>query len=372
MKALRATVWLILCVGCSAGLPEPFAAAKQHAEQAYARGEYDVAAGHWQRARDVAPNAREREEASYRLAATLERDSQLSRADPLYAELADGTGERAARAAFSRAALAFERDDPEAGSRMLREAILRFPNTGLARGAASRLLMHLEKTASPKAALRETEVLCRQLTASDLAEYLEFERARRVEALGNVSQARALYLGLAHRFPYPRGTYWDDALLSAARIDLTLRRFKSAVSHLETLLASREIARLSGSYERKSFAEARYLLAEIQRDHLKDLDRARLEFRRVFVDHPTSRLGDDALFEETLIARRQGNVQAACDAMRLMAHREPSSRYVPCSGLLCPELTPTTGTCRDYLRRTIERRLEGPGPAAPNHSSSSM
>ncbi|HEY8944240.1 MAG TPA: tetratricopeptide repeat protein [Polyangiaceae bacterium] len=314
-----------------------------------------------------APNQRERDEATYRMAASLERAGDYEAAAAAYRTLARGRGARAARATFALADLELARGDPGGSATLLRAAILRFPNFGPARGAAARLLKYIEKEQGQNAALAETERLARRLAASELAQFLEFERARRVQRAGHLSDARTLYLELARRYPYPRGVYWDDSLLAASRIDIHLGAYGAALAHLEALLAQRERARVSGSYERPAFAESRFLLGELHRDHLGDLGRARAEFRRVFEDHPSSRLGDDALFEEILIARRQQDYAGACEVARMLYRSRRESRFSACLPLLCSELSDTTGTCPTYLKRAIDRAAAPP----QDYSSSS-
>jgi tetratricopeptide (TPR) repeat protein len=326
-------------------------AERQAAERAYRRGDYPAAAEHWAKARALAPNRRESDEALYRLAATHERAGETTRASALYAELERGGGERAARAAYTRAALARARDPNGAGARSLRSALLRFPDAGPARAALLRWLADVEARAGARAALAEIESLRRTLDPSELGEVLLFERARRSEALVAPARARELYLAVAARFPYPFGAYWDDALLAAARLDVALGEFQAAVDHLSRILSERETARLSGSYERKSFAEARFRIAEIYRDRLHEPERARAEFRRVFTDHATSLLRDDALFEESLILLRQG--RAACEPAGLLVRTQPGSRFAACAALLCPMLGRPLGACRSSVERRI-------------------
>lgn len=351
--ATLALAWLA-CAACAPSLPAAFVAKRDAAERAYLQRDYAAAAAHWTRARDEAPNARERHEASYRLATTYERAGDAARAEALYLELERTGGERAARAAYARAALAAARGDEAQANRLLRAALIRFPDSGPARGALIRYLDDLGAAQGGSAALAEIDALLEALRRTELAETLDFERARRSEASVSKTRARAAYLAVADRYPYPFGAYWDDALLAAARIDLELGDDALAVAHLSRILAEHERARFSGSYERKTFAEARFRIAEIYRDRLRDPARARAEFRRVFVDHPTSLLRDDALFEESLILIAQGLGSAACEPAELLVRAEPDSRFAACAPILCPTLKGSSRTCRPYLLRKIE------------------
>lgn len=370
-RAKALLVGLALTLGCSQHLPPEFAAASNAASAAYSRGHYRAAAALWNEARELAPNARERDEATYRTAVSRQRAGDLAAADALYAELERADGERAARAAFARVDLASARGQPADAEARLLAALSRFPNAGPARNALLRRLRTIEADRGTEAALRESERLLSSLSRTELAECLWFERARRLEVLGQLDEARAQYIELARRFPYPYGAYWDDAWLSAARLDSNAGRFVEATRHLETLLAARETARLSGSYERPAFSQARFRLAEIYRDELDDPARAQKEFRRVHDDHPTSLLGDDALLEAALVARRQGDTAGACRVMQQLVREAPQSRFAACAHLLCQAMKGRAEPCRDYVRRRISSALDARTPRGGYSSSSS-
>ena len=248
----------------------------------------------------------------------------------------------------------------------MRAALFRFPNSGLSPRAAGRVLDRVAERDGAAAAILEAERLERALRGSELEERLGFERASRLERAGNSPLALAAYLDLARRFPYPLGAYWDDSLTAAARLELGFGRPQRAILLLERVLAERERARISGSYERKSFAEARFRIAEIARDHLGDRDRAQREFHRVWTDHPTSRLGDDALFEEALLAVASGDREAACASAKLFAERARDSRYARCVRELCPGMAARSGrACPSYA---VERLPAGGRNAAADAS----
>jgi TolA-binding protein len=109
-----------------------------------------------------------------------------------------------------------------------------------------------------------------------------------------------------------------------------------------------------GSYERARYAEARFRLAELYRDALGDPARARREFRRVFDDHPTSLLGDDALFQEALMARSAGDVSGTCAPLRILKAKLPASRFAACASELCPRLgNEATRRCAPYILESL-------------------
>lgn len=366
MKRLAA---LVLCLACG-GAATPYGRERTLAQRAYERGDFAAALAHWERAARHASDEHERSEAEYRRAATLERRGELARAEAAYLGIERAGGERAARAAFARAALVLDRD-PARGHELLLSAALRFPSSGSAGHALDRVLDHVARTRGAPAALAEAERLLAALAGSELEERLRFARASRLEELDRSAAALAAYLELTERFPYPRGAYWDDALLGVARLELERNQPERAIAALERLLAERETARISGSYERKAYARARFTIAEIYRDRLDAPARARREFRRVFEDHPTSLLGDDALFEEALIALRARNEAGACESARVLAERARESRYARCLHELCATYSPDGERgCPTYALERIRGAASTP-PATHFSSSSS-
>ena len=371
----RACAWLGACVlvlvACAAKLPPAYVASRTQAERAYERGDYGRAAKLWADAAQKAPPGREREEARYRQATSLERSGDDASADALYRVLEISPGERSERAAYARAEIAERHVAKSDSFDALRSAILKYPNSGLARGAATRYLAREAELGGAERALAATEALLAQVRSTELEESLLYARARRLEDLERKAAARDAFIELARRFPYPHGAYWDDALLAAARIDQGLGDYQAALTALEQLLSARETSRLNGSYERVSYAEARFLSAEIWRDGLHDPTRARSAFRRVWTDHPTSRLRDDALFEEALTALASGDAGGACDPARLLLRSEPDSRYAACAADLCPTVSSGAKACHAYLQERIARARSRPATARDDHSSSS-
>jgi hypothetical protein len=84
-------------------------------------------------------------------------------------------------------------------------------------------------------------------------------------------------------------------------------------------------------------------------------------------EHPSSLLGDDALFEAAALAQRSGNAGEACRVAEELVKTRPDSRYSRCASELCARLSPDA-ECRPYVRRRIQAALRG---AADVHSSSS-
>jgi len=350
--------WLalsMLVLGCSAARPKPYEEAAHAAERAYSAGRYQEAAESWLEAA-AHGEPRDRQEAEYRAAASYERGKQYDQALAIYTRLAAQKGERAARALLAAAEIERRRGSEERAQSLFLAALRNHPDSGPGEIALREHVAFVKESGGVQAALSALEPLIAELDGSELDERLRYERARLLDEAGNTTQARDAYLDVARRHPYPEGALWDDALFRAALCEEKLGRPQQAIQVLEGMLLEREEAHLSGSYERARYAEARFKIAELYRDALGEPARARAEFRRVWNEHPTSLLRDDALFEEALIARAQNDQAGACRALELLLDAAPDSRFVPCAPRLCPSLKATDGRrCRDYLLRRLER-----------------
>jgi TolA-binding protein len=336
----------------TASNPSPFAVRAAAAQRAYAHGRYEQAARIWDDARSVATSPRNREEASYRTAVSLKRADRTDEAIAIFETIARSSSSRAPRAALTLAQLEHRRGNAEGQARWLDALVQHHPESAEARRA---VVMRTQRLDDPAAKRRYLAAVWQGDGASSLRERAGYELARHLEAEGDPVGAAAQYDAVATRFPYPRGALWDDALYRLAEVLHRLGRTRDAIGRLEALLSYRERSTLQGSYERPRFAQARFRIAELYRDALRDPEQARSAFREVWKSHPTSRLRDDALWEAALIAAREGWRAQACADLEELARGEPLSRYVPCAGHLCPS-HPPPDSCRGY----IERRLVAP------------
>jgi tetratricopeptide (TPR) repeat protein len=332
----------LVASACGPSQDARFAAAEARANAVTRTGRHAEAAARWLDAARIADSKLDREEALYRAASSYERAGKAPEALALYERLDRGQGERAARASFDRARLVRERDLGR-GDALLVAAIRRHPNSGLAPRALRELLVRREAESGTGAALEAATRLVAELGTSELDETLRYERARLLERLGLLAEARDAYVETATRHPYPEGALWDDALARAAGVEVALGRPRAAITLYERMLAEREPSSGLGSYERARYAEARFRIAEIFRDGLGNAPRARREFRRVYAEHTTSLLRDDALWQEALLALGTGDRAGACAALTLLARDLPDSRYAPCVRRICPS-APATGS----------------------------
>jgi hypothetical protein len=351
--------WLLVAafLACTPSLPAAYVRSREAAEAAYASGRFADAGSRWLEAAESAASGRDRAEARYRAAASFQRAGQLDRATELYARLAAGTSERAARATFALADLRLQSGDDAGGYAALEAAARKYPSSGVANLALRRYFAALAAAGGDQAVLDYIERVTPELDRSELAEQLLYERARRLEAGGRVRDARDAYLALAERFPYPHGAYWDDALYRAADCAARLAQPARAVSLLERMLAARETAHFSGSYERPRFADAAYRVAQLYRDALGNPEAARRAFHGVFVDFPTSTWRDDALWQEALLARTEGEF-GPCTPLALLVRELPDSRYAACAHELCPKIAALARrACAAYIERDLSQGI---------------
>jgi hypothetical protein len=350
-------------LACAPTLPERYVVARAAAERAYASGRYAEAADRWLEAATATDRKRDAEEARFRAAASFARAGASERAQAEYARLAaKPEGDRAPRAEYERIRLERLGGNADAAHADLLAFLRRFPDSGLAPAALDECLRWYEEHSTERAALAWLDGEIAAIGRTELGEALEYRRARLLDSMGQTRRARDAYRALAKRYPYPRGAYWDDALWYASKADERLGDYSAALADLNRMLAEREPAYLQGSYTRSRYDDAQYRIAELYRDALGDPRAARRAFDRVFTEHETSTLRDDALWNEALLARPDDPTDA-CRVLARLARALPDSRYVPCIPLICPDVARPQATtaqkpateCRAYLQRELAR-----------------
>jgi TolA-binding protein len=346
---------LFVCLPCCASYkPSEYARLDAAAARAYSAGRYQEAARRWEEAARSAKLSRNKSEARYLMASSLLRGGMRSEAVAAFDRVVadDPKGPRAARAAHDRALTLIALGQVERGYQALEAMLRAYPESGVAAGALRRYLSHLQRSGEG-AVQQYLERSLPSLEKTELGEAAHYAYAESLERDEKTEEARAQYLLVAKNYPYPRGALWDDALFHAAELEAKAGDPRAAIAHLEEMLAKRETAYMSGSYERRRYAEARFRIAELFRDALGDSASARQHFERVFADHKTSRLRDEALWNAALLASRSGDRAGACRDLETLAAAIPDSRYVPCAERLCPtgKGPGSSGQCRGYILR---------------------
>jgi tetratricopeptide (TPR) repeat protein len=353
-------LWPALALALAACAPDrgdEFTRALAEARRAHTAGRFDEAATRFDVAARTAKVPRDAVYARYEAALARARAGDAARAS---AELraiaaADPPNAYSAQAAFRAAMLAMPIDEARAYAEL--EAVaLRFPRSGVGRVALLRVLRRDDEVSGPAAALARAERLTPKVVGTPLEEDARYERAKRLAALDRKEEARAAYLDVADRWPYPFGVYFDDALYRASEIEEELGRPGEAIVHLERLLRYREKAEMMGSYERPRYVPALLRIADLYEKRLGDRARARQSLHRLYRDFETSTLRDDALWREAELWREDGDEATACKRLATLASEFPDSRYVPCASERCPSIarpkkSKAPATCRGYILR---------------------
>ncbi len=343
--------------GCAPQRGSAFERSLAEARRAETAGRFAEAAGSYDAAAGSAQVPRDATHAKYLAALMLARGG--ARADALVRldviAAAQPPQADSASAALRAADLRIAAGDDE-GWRRLEALLHAFPASGVARPALHRVLRHDDDTIGIPAAIAHVRVLQKTLGDTDLGESLAYEAALRLAETGDTRGARDAFVDVATRWPYPGGSLFDDALFRASELDEKLGRFDDAARDLERLLDEREVAQLSGSYQRPRYSSALFRLATLYRDKLKDKERARQAFHRLYADFTTSILRDDALWQEAALWREDGDTGTACERLASLAEDIPDSRYVPCAMQLCPRVkraakSKAPAECHPYIQR---------------------
>lgn len=353
-----ALVLSVIGLGCAPHRGAAYERALAEARHAHHNGRFDTAAERFDEAARTAKVPRDAVYARYEAALARARAGDVARAAAELRALADTKPPNAysAQAAYKAADLALERD-PDAGYAELEAAMLRFPESGVARVALGRILRHDDETAGAATALAHLEALGPRVANTALEQDVAYERSKRLADTGQTEAARDAFLDVARRWPYPKGAFFDDALYRASELEEKLGRPREAIAHLEHLLSFRESSATIGSYERPRYVPALLRIAQLYEERLNDRERAREALHRLYAEHKTSTMRDDALWREAELWQKDGNREAACDRLATLASDFPDSRYVPCAVERCPSTVTRPAkskapkACRAYLTR---------------------
>lgn len=349
---------LALIAGCGIDRGEAYVRSFTEAQRAHNAGRYEEAARHYAQAARDAIRLKDRDEAYYLEARMYQRLERWDDARASYESLlrVSPKGPRTGRAAFDRALLSIAYGASEEGYRELERALLQHPNHGSARRGLRVWLAHQQRLGGEAQLQTEVVRLQARLGRTTLGQQLAYELGLSYRRAGELERAHAQLLKAARDHPIPKGTLTDDAYWHAAEIAEELGNTQLALADLRELLSSREVA-TGGSYERPRYPAAQMRIAELYRRR-GDYDTARREYRRMYRTHTTSILADDAMWQEALLAKQQGDDQDACDIAEDLPDSFADSRYVRCVRDLCPslgadEVPAQKRPCPPYILREI-------------------
>jgi hypothetical protein len=334
---------------------------------AAAAADYDRAAADsegYDKAVSALTRERDQDEARWDAAQATARAGDIAGAAIRFEALAgDGGSEHQAEAMLRLALLRIDSGDADRGWQDMEQIPRRFPTHGVAHVAVRKLVQHADEH-GPRAGLDELRALERDLDATELVQLLAYLDAVHVEATGDDRGARSAYGQIADRWPYPFGSFFDDALWRASLIDEKLGLYQPAVDDLERMLRQRETTTLVGSYERAKFVPAMLRIGELYRDRLHDRAKAKDAYHRFYVEFAHSTLRDRALWLEAALWREDGDSVAACSRLATLVGQFPDSRYVPCAleecrGLTRPRASAAPKECHEYIERTAGRESTG-------------
>ena len=252
----------------------------------------------------------------------------------LLAQVAGEGGEwdHQARARLQLAAIGLDSTVPAeiaAAHRTLMALVEESPDTGPARGALRLRLRALDaETPTRATAISWLDSLAAnpRIRRSILIESILAERAIRIEAAGDPAAAEIAWRAVVEAVPYPDNSHWDDGHLALARVQRLAGRPQEALASLARMLAVREVSWGNGSYAAPRFDVGALLAAEILRDDLHEPEAAADAFHRVFTEHTTSLLRDNALWEEAAL-RREHDPVGACRVWRTLVAEFPCERF---------------------------------------------
>jgi len=329
------------------------------AERTENAGRYEAAAAMYDAAAAQAKLPRDRDHARYLAALMLARGGNARDAAARMRAIAEMSppSEDSAEAGYKLADLTLSNGDEAEGWRRMEAFVARFPASGVAARAFRRIMRHDEETGGKRAALDHAKRLQPQLEATELGELVAYTIARYVGDLGDPAASRDALMAVAARWPYPKGALWDDSLYRASQLDEQLGRYEQAIADLERMLVERETSHFVGTYNRPLYTPALVRIGVLCRDRLHDRARARAAFHRLYTELENSVNRDDALWEEAMLWKDEGDTGTECSRLRTLVSQFPASRYVPCAAEECPDIraaadTGAPKTCHPYIKRT--------------------
>ncbi|MBK8258547.1 MAG: tetratricopeptide repeat protein [Polyangiaceae bacterium] len=335
-------------------------------QRAYHAGRYTEAETEYQKAVLAARRLKDRDEAMLLVARMQERAGRLEEARVSYEAIAVAKppGPRKVRAAVAAAQILIEQGRDNEGYARLLDIAKKDPNHGDARTAMLRVIENERDLGGDERVLafliREQPIF----RGTELAIFFDYHIAKGFADTGKVEKARDLFVAHARANPYPYGEFTDDAFMRAADIEVELGHPKEAIKLIDEMLSVLEVSGIPGSYTRPRFPEGAWKRAEIYRDKLNDNASARRAFHWFYKNLKFAIKRDDALWEEALLASKDGDASNACHLVETLADDFPQSRYVRCGHELCKtaDLPKQERECPEYILRGIRQMRGEPEP----------
>ena len=350
MRRAAALAFLVACGGAPSAYTVHFAAG----ERAETAGRHAEAADAFDKASRDPATKRERDHAAFLAGLELVRAGDVASGAQHLEAVVKNRGEHAAQARWQLIQLDVATSQPNVATE-LDDFLRTYPNDGLAYPALQARLRIARAAGGEAEALSVLRALEPAVAKSDSAARVAFDVAESLAALGKPDEARAAFLSVATRFPYP-GEYFDDALYRASEIDEQQGRVPEAIADLEQMVAVLESSTLPGTYIRPRFPDAAWRIAVLYRDKANDAKKAIDWFERYYDMFPNDLRRAEALWQEAKLLQKGGDESAACSRLAKLVSAQPDSRYVPCvvtrcSGVERPKESHAPKTCHAYITR---------------------
>ena len=257
--------------------------------------------------------------AAFRLAQQLEQLEQFPDAAQAYRDVEPLSHDptKVARALFRAAEIYAERIGQPALAVELCQQVLRKHPAEVAAEDSLRAMVRWRR--DDPTLLPELDAIAKTHAAHvPLGSFAWLLSAQFAQDKGTMSEAVRRYDELARR--YPNGPLYDDALLSAAKLLRSQRRYGEAAERLERLQRTYTSALLVGHYNLYLLAEGALLLGQIYLEDMRQPARAIPALTGFLKRQPTSRLADDALLLLAEATRRRHNPPTPLDKTEACRH----------------------------------------------------
>jgi len=343
-----------VCAACASSGPSSYAAHFAAGERAETAGRHDEAARAFDAASRDPASERERDHAAFLSGLESIRAGDVAGGAQKLEALVKKGGEHAAQAQWEIVQLDLATSRPDVSKSL--DAFLRaYPNDGLAYPALEARLRIARANGNEADALAVLRALEPDVARTESTPRVAYEIAEALAKLGKNDEARAAFVDVATRFPYP-GEYFDDALYRASELDEAKGAYADAIADLERMLSVMESSTLPGTYVRPRFPDAAWRIAILYRDKLRDSDKALAAFERYESAFPNATRRDEAMWQEAKIIEASGDASGACSRLTKLVRSEPDSRYVPCVTMRCanverPKDSHAPKRCHAYILR---------------------